>query len=246
MCAADAEKNELKAWLKKQWCIAPEANAEFVCKMEEVLEVYQRPYDRKRPLVCMDETSKQLAGETRVPVAAAAGRPTRYDYEYVRNGTANVFLFCEPLAGKRQVRITARRTKVDWAHRVRELVDRLYPRAEKIVLVLDNLNTHDTRAGVAVRGLHAGGSQTHRRSAGDSLHAQARKLAEHGGNRIRNARPSMLGSPHRRRGHARTRGRSVGDHKKCDEGEDRLALHHRRRPNQTEKTVSDDSGGTEH
>ena len=142
MRAADAEKNELKPWLKKQWCIAPKANAEFVCKMEDVLEVYQRPYDPKRPLVCMDETSKQLVGETRVPVAAATGRPARYDYEYVRNGTANVFLFCEPLAGNRRVRITARRTKVDWAHRVRELVDRLYPRAETIVLVMDNLNTH--------------------------------------------------------------------------------------------------------
>jgi len=142
MCAADAQKNELKPWLKKQWRHAPQANAEFVCKMEDVLEVYQRPYDRKRPLVCMDETSKQLVGETRVPVAAAVGRPARYDYEYVRNGTANAFLFCEPLAGKRHVRITARRTKVDWAHRVRELVDRLYPRAEKIVLVMDNLNTH--------------------------------------------------------------------------------------------------------
>jgi len=128
--------------LKKQWCIAPEANAEFVCKMEDVLDVYRRPYDPKKPLVCMDETSKQLVGETRVPVPAAAGQPARYDYEYVRNGTANVFLFCEPLAGKRQVRITARRTKVDWAHRVRELVDQTYPRAERVVLVMDNLNTH--------------------------------------------------------------------------------------------------------
>ena len=128
--------------MKKQWCIAPEANAEFVCKMEDVLDVYRRPYDPKKPLVCMDETSKQLVGETRVPVPAAAGQPARYDYEYVRNGTANVFLFCEPLAGKRQVRITARRTKVDWAHRVRELVDQTYPRAERVVLVMDNLNTH--------------------------------------------------------------------------------------------------------
>lgn len=142
MCAADAEKNELKPWLKKQWCIAPQANAEFVCKMEDVLDVYRRPYDRKRPLVCMDETSKQLVGEKRVPVPAAVGQPARYDYEYVRNGTANVFLFCEPLAGKRQVRITARRTKVDWAHHARELVDQTYPRAEKVVLVMDNLNTH--------------------------------------------------------------------------------------------------------
>ena len=110
--------------------------------MEDVLDVYQRPYDPQRPLVCMDETSKQLVGETRVPMAAAPGRPARVDYEYVRCGTANVFLFCEPLAGRRQVRITARRTKVDWALNVRALVDEVYPEAEKVVLVMDNLNTH--------------------------------------------------------------------------------------------------------
>ena len=145
MCPPDAEKNELKPWRKKPWGIAPEANAEFVCKMADVLDVYPRPYDSQRPLVCLDETSKSRRagmGETRAAVSAAPGRPARYDYEYVRNGTANVFLFCEPLAGKRQVRITARRTKVDWAQRVRELVDQTYPRAEKVVLVMDNLNTH--------------------------------------------------------------------------------------------------------
>lgn len=142
MRAADAQKNELKPWLKKQWCIAPQASAEFVSKMEDVLDVYQRPYDARKPLVCMDETSKQLVGETRAAIPAVAGQPVRYDYEYVRNGTANVFMFCEPLAGKRQVRITARRTKVDWAHAVREMVDRTYARAEKVVLVMDNLNTH--------------------------------------------------------------------------------------------------------
>lgn len=110
--------------------------------MEDVLDVYHRPYDPRRPLVCMDETSKQLVGETRRPVPAAAGRAARVDYEYVRCGTANVFLFCEPLAGRRQVRITARRTKVDWAVNVRALVDEVHPRAQKIVLVMDNLNTH--------------------------------------------------------------------------------------------------------
>jgi len=110
--------------------------------MEDVLDVYQRPYDPRRPLVCMDETSKQLVGETRVAVPMAPGQPARVDYEYVRCGTANVFLFCEPLAGRRQVRITARRTRVDWAVSVRALVDEVYPRAEKIVLVMDNLNTH--------------------------------------------------------------------------------------------------------
>lgn len=110
--------------------------------MEDVLVVYRRPYDPKRPQVCMDELSKQLIGETRQPLPAAPGRPQRVDYEYVRNGVANLFMFCEPLAGRRQVHVTARRTRVDWAHCIQDLVDRQYPEAERIVLVMDNLNTH--------------------------------------------------------------------------------------------------------
>ena len=110
--------------------------------MEDVLDVYTRPYDPQRPQVCMDETSKQLVGETRVPVSAAPGRPARHDYEYVRNGVANLFMFCEPLVGKRRVKVTERRTRVEWAHAVRELVDEGYPQADKLVLVMDQLNTH--------------------------------------------------------------------------------------------------------
>jgi DDE superfamily endonuclease len=110
--------------------------------MEDVLEVYQRPYDPKRPQVCLDEASKQLIGETRLPVPAARGRTAREDYEYVRNGTVNLFMMFEPLAGRRHVRITDRRTKKDFAEAIRELSDERYPDAEKIVLVMDNLNTH--------------------------------------------------------------------------------------------------------
>ena len=110
--------------------------------MEDVLEVYTRPFDPKRPQVCMDEVSKQLVGETRAPIPAAPGQPERCDYEYVRNGVANLFMFFEPLAGWRDVKVTERRTMVDWAEAIRELVDVQYPEAEKIVLVMDNLNTH--------------------------------------------------------------------------------------------------------
>lgn len=110
--------------------------------MEDVLEVYTRPFDPQRPQVCMDEASKQLVGETRAPIPAAPGEPERYDYEYVRKGVANLFLFFEPLAGRREVKVTERRTMVDWAEATRELVDVHYPEAEKIVLVMDNLNTH--------------------------------------------------------------------------------------------------------
>jgi len=110
--------------------------------MEDVLDVYVRPYDPRFPQVCMDETSKQLVGETRVPIPAAPGRPVRYDYEYERQGVSNLFLFVEPLRGWRQVTVTDRRTKTDWAHAIQQVVDVHYPEAERIVLVLDNLNTH--------------------------------------------------------------------------------------------------------
>jgi len=107
------------------------------------LDVYKRPYDPKRPNVCLDETSKQLIGETRTPVPTSPGQPARYDYEYKRNGVANLFMMFEPLIGKRHVKVTERRTKIDWAHCVREMVDQIYPDAEQIVLVMDNLNTHN-------------------------------------------------------------------------------------------------------
>ena len=110
--------------------------------MEDVLDVYKRPYDPKRPQVCFDERPKQLVAEARTPLPGLPGQPARYDYEYKRNGVANLFMMFEPLTGKRQVKVTERRTKKDWAFCMRELVDELYPGAEQIVLVMDNLNTH--------------------------------------------------------------------------------------------------------
>jgi hypothetical protein len=124
------------------WCIPPEQNAEFVCAMENVLEVYHRPYDSKRPLVCLDEKSKQLVGEICKPIPGRRGVVERCDYEYERNGTANVFMMVEPLRGWRRVNVTTRRTKTDFAEQVRELVDVHYLGAERITLVMDNLNTH--------------------------------------------------------------------------------------------------------
>lgn len=110
--------------------------------MEDVLDVYCRAYDPRRPVVCMDEAGKQLVGETRRRLPLERGKPVRYDYEYERNGTCNLFVFCEPLTGWRHVQVTDRKTKTDWAHAVRDLVDVRFPKAEKIVLVMDNLNTH--------------------------------------------------------------------------------------------------------
>ena len=110
--------------------------------MEDVLEVYHRVYDERFPVVCMDETSKQLVAETRVPVPLAPGRPARLDYEYTRNGVANIFLFAEPLQGWRWAKVTERRTRTDWAVGIQQLLDVRYPHAVKVVLVMDNLNTH--------------------------------------------------------------------------------------------------------
>jgi DDE superfamily endonuclease len=110
--------------------------------MEDVLEVYKRPYDPECPVVCLDETSKQLIGETRTPLPTAAGQPQRIDYEYERKGTANLFMIFEALAGWRWVKVTERRTAVDFAEVIRELVDERYPQTKRIVLVMDNLNTH--------------------------------------------------------------------------------------------------------
>jgi transposase len=110
--------------------------------MEDVLEVYSRPYDPLKPQVCMDETSKQLLRDTRAALPMEPGKPQRQDYEYERGGVVNLFMFTEPLRGRRWVDVTEHRTKVDWAHQIKELVDLRYPQAERIVLVMDNLNTH--------------------------------------------------------------------------------------------------------
>ena len=110
--------------------------------MEDVLDVYTRPYDPRRPLICMDETSKQLLRDARAPLPVAPGQRARVDYEYEREGVVNVFLFCEPLAGRRWVDVTEHRTKADWAHQIQELIDVRFPGADGITLVRDNLNTH--------------------------------------------------------------------------------------------------------
>ena len=122
--------------------IPPKANAAFVAAMEDVLAVYTRPHDPARPLVCLDETSKQLVAETRLAVPMAPGRPARHDYEYRRNGTANLFMAFAPLEGRRHVKVTARRTAIDYAHMLKDLSDVHFADAEKIILVQDNLNTH--------------------------------------------------------------------------------------------------------
>jgi hypothetical protein len=136
------QANELKPWLKKEWCIPPGQSGEFVCHMEDILEVYHRPVNPKRPLVCLDELPYQLISETRIPLPLQPGQTECRDYEYKREGVANIFMVFAPLLGQRCTRVTKRRTRKDWAYLVRDIVDVLFPDAEVVVLVLDNLNTH--------------------------------------------------------------------------------------------------------
>lgn len=121
--------------------IPPLQNSDFVANMEKVLEVYKRPYDPKHPVVCMDESPKQLIGEITTPIPMRYGSDCKHDYEYVRNGVCNIFMSNEPLSGKRSVKVTERKTKLDWAHFIEEIAEE-YKDAQKITLVMDNLETH--------------------------------------------------------------------------------------------------------
>lgn len=132
----------MKPHLRKCWCIPPKHNAEFVACMEDVLELYQLPYNKAKPLVCMDEQPVQLIGEVQAPLPMEPGKLNRYDYHYKRNGTAVNFIFTEPLGNWRKVNVRNRRTRIDWAQEIKELLDIDYPEAKKIILVCDNLNTH--------------------------------------------------------------------------------------------------------
>ena len=126
---------------QKGRCI-PKVSGEFVARMEDVLDLYEEPYDPDRPVVCFDETSKQLTADKSPGIPAKPGQAQRYDYEYKRNGTRNLFMFCEPLRGWRHLEVTERRTAQDFAHQMKWLVDEAYPEAQVVRLVLDNLNTH--------------------------------------------------------------------------------------------------------
>ena len=138
-------ENHLKPWRKDMWCI-PQVDAEYVARMEDVLDLYAEEPDPKRPVVCFDESPTQLIGEMRQPIAAAPGRVERYDCEYRRNGTANLFVFLDVHRPWRKVKVTESRAAVDFAACMRDLVDLHFPRAERIRVVLDNLSTHSAAA----------------------------------------------------------------------------------------------------
>ena len=175
--------------------------------MEDVLEVYHRPHDPRRPLVCLDETSKQLIRETRRPIAMRPGQPARLDYEYERGGVANIFMLLAPLEGWRRVEVSDRRAALDYAQILKDLADVHFPEADKIVLVQDNLSTHTPAS------LYAAFPPAEARRLVERFewhytpkHGQ---LAEHGGRRACRAGRPMPRSPHRGQGHAHRRGRRL-------------------------------------
>jgi len=146
----DFKKNELKPWLKKEWKIPRGSKEEFVWRMEAVLDIYKRVYNPLNPVVCFDESSKQQIQDLVDALPVRPGEVAKFDSEYQRNGVSNLFMIFEPLQGKRHVKVTNRRTKMDWAECMKFIVDELYPKALKVTIIMDNLNTH-TPASLYVR-----------------------------------------------------------------------------------------------
>ena len=203
--------------------------------MEDVLEVYQRPYDGNEVLVCMDETSKQQVKETRVPRPAAPGLSAAYDYEYERNGVSSLFMLFAPLDGWRRVEVRERRTKVDWAHVIKKLVDEDYPDRDRIVLVMANLNTHKLSS------LYEAFEPAEARRIAERLeihlHSQTRELVEYGGDRDRCAGSTVPGPTDCQSRHPARRGQSLAESTQpgCDTSG--LALHYRGCAHQVKVTL---------
>jgi hypothetical protein len=201
--------------------------------MEDVLEVYQRPRDPECPLVCLDETSKQMIVETREPIAAKPGRKARHDYEYARNGVANLFMMFAPLEGWRHVKVTDRHTAIDYAHALKDLSDTHFPDAAKIVLVQDNLSTHKPAS------LYEAFPPSEARRlverfkwhyTPNASRASARQLARYGRIRTRRSLDPVSGSPHPRQTNPHPRNCRMGATSQHASRQSRLAIHNRRRP----------------
>jgi hypothetical protein len=201
--------------------------------MEDVLEVYRRRYDPRFPQVCMDETSKQLLADTRPSEAVRPGHPAHVDYEYRRLGTATLFLFCEPLRGWRRVQVTERRTRLDWAHAIKELLEVHYPQTERIVLVLDNLNTHSPAS------LYQAFPPAEAKRLADRL--EIHHTPKHGSwLNVAEIELSVLARQclHRRIADAHGRSGCLGAGAERRRQRDRLEVHHRRRAHQAQASLS--------
>ena len=191
--------------------------------MEDVLEVYARAYHPGRPVVCMDETNKQLIGEVREPLPVEPGQPERVEHEYVRNGVAQIFLEVEPLTGRSHVEAGERRTRQDWARWIEGMLERRYPEAERVVLVMDNLNTH------GIESLYATYEPRHARQLAERLEIHYTpkhgSWPQHCGNRTEYAVRTMPRPPHSKLGPDATRDRGLGRRSESTANRDQLAIH---------------------
>ena len=200
--------------------------------MEDVLAVYTRPRDPDRPLVCLDETSKQLIAETRVPIPMKPGRPARCDYEYERNGTANLFMMFAPLEGWRHVKVTDRHTAVDYAHVLKELADTHFANAK--VIVPGPGQPQHPQQGFTLRGVSSRRSPAAGRALRMALHAKTRQLARSRGIRTRRSIVPVSRPPHPRKTNPYRGGCRLAARPKCKPRQGRLALHNRQRAHQTQ------------
>src|ERR1700726_1169938 len=217
-------ENDLKPWRKDRWCI-PHIDGEYVARMEDVLDLYAQAPDPKRPVVCFDESPTQLIGEVRQPIQAVPGQRERYDCEYRRNGTVNMFIFLDAHRPWRKVKVTDRRTAEDFAICMRELSDVHFPEADRIRVVLDNLSTHSSDALYqAFPPCEAQGPAP----IGVPLCPKARQLVEHGGDRNRRAARSMPGPPHRHTRAAGVRDRRLGAAAQRHPGPGQMDVHNRK------------------
>ena len=223
-------ENHLKPWRKQMWCI-PKVDGTYVARMEDVLDLYAEAPDPQRPVVCFDESPTQLIGEARQPIPAAPGQLERYDCEYRRNGTVNLFVFLDAHRPWRKVKVTDHRTARDFAHCMRELLDVHYPQAEQIRVVLDKpLDPFRRRP---LRGLSGAASPTAAAPDRVPLHPQTCQLAQHGRDRDRRAARPVPQPAHRRAPAARRRNRRLGAPAQCCRRARQLDVHHRTRPHQT-------------
>jgi DDE superfamily endonuclease len=205
--------------------------------MEDVLAVYTRPRDPDRPLVCLDESSKQLIAETRLPIPMKPGRPARCDYEYARNGTANLFMMFAPLEGWRHVKVTDRHTAVDYAHVLKELADIHFANAKVIVLVQDNLNIHSKASLYEARSVPSRRSPPPGRTLRMALHTKTWQLARSRRVRTRRSIFPVPRSPHTGQANPHRRDRCLGARPKCKPHHRRLALHNHQRPHQAQASL---------
>ena len=217
-------ENDLKPWRKDMWCI-PQVDGEYVARMEDVLDLYAEAPDPKRPVICFDESPTQLIGEVRQPIPAEPGQIERYDCEYQRNGTVNLFIFLDAHRPWRKVKVTDSRAAEDFAACMRELTDVHFPAAERIRVVLDNLSTHS--AGALYQAFPAVRSATRAAPIGVPLRSQARQLVEHGRDRDRRAAQPMPGSAHWRARAARVRDRRLGATAQCHRRTHQMDVHNR-------------------